>query len=80
MAVDLPTHQKRTELRELGLIIDQFPFNRQWDENELKSNVISEIAPVHGISDIKFMKGCYGKLTNFNLPSNARVPVNRGTT
>ena len=32
-----------------------------------------KIAPVHGINDIKFMKGCYGKLSNFNLPSNAQL-------
>ena len=57
----------------MGPIIDQFPFNSQQDENELKSNVISEIAPVHGINDIKFMKGCYGKLSNFNQPSNAQL-------
>ena len=70
---DLPSHQKRADLREQGLIIDEFPINRQWDEDDLCLHILEEIPIVHGIRKIKFMKGSYGKLSPFNLPSTVTL-------
>lgn len=75
--VNIPTHLKRANLREAGLVIDQFPFNKSWDEDDLKLNILEQIPVVHRIRDIKFVKACYGKISDFNLPSGVALSGER---
>ena len=69
----VPTHQKRVDLHMQGLVIDEFPFDKRWNEDEVKLNIIEQLPLTHAIRDICFRKASNNTLTSINLPNGVNL-------
>ena len=60
-----------------GLVIDEFPFDKRWNEDEVKLNVIEQLPLTYAIRDICFRKASYNTLTSINLPNGVNLSCER---
>ena len=69
----VPTHRARAELRLQGLVIDEFVFDKRWDEDEVLLNVMEQLPLTLSMCRVRFVKASYGTLTPINLPQGSSL-------
>lgn len=73
----VPTHSKRAALRLQGLIVDEFPFDKRWDDQELLLNAMEQLPLRFSMHRIRFVKASYGTITPINLPNGMHLSGER---
>ena len=73
----ISTHSKRAALRLQGLIVDEFPFDQRWEDEELLLNVMEQLPMRFSMNRIRFVKVSYAAITPINLASGMRLSGER---
>lgn len=69
----VPTYRARADLRLQGLVIDDFVFDKRWEEDELRLNVTEQLPISLSTRHVMFVKASYGTLTPINLPQGSSL-------
>eukprot|EP00794_Sanderia_malayensis_P004181 gene4181-4737_t len=73
----VPTHRRRAALCLEGLVVDEFPFDKRWDDNELLLNVMDQLPLRLAMYGIRFVKASYGAIAPINLANGIRLSGER---
>lgn len=73
----VPTHSRRAQLRVAGLIIDEFPFDKRWPDDELLLNVMEQLPLNLATRRLRFVKASYGSLAPINLANGVPLTCER---
>ena len=73
----MPTHSRRADLRLQGLVVDDLPFDKRWNAEDLLLHVMEQLPTTLSAHRVQFLKASYGSLTPVNLPDGAALSCDR---
>jgi len=74
----VPSHRSRITLENDGFVVQEFPIDKSWQEEEFKAEV-RKVFPilVSKCANFKFAKACYGEIVSPKVPDGITMNAAR---